>query len=138
MSNKSAGGVVLNSSNEVVLVQQEAGNWSFPKGHLEAGETEEQASLREIQEEAGITELEFVRKLGSYQRNSLVKPHEEKTITMFLYRADTAIVHSQAPDIVASKWANLDLVPELLSHPKDVEFFKGVRQIINASITTER
>ena len=49
MSNKSAGGVVLNSSNEVVLVQQEAGNWSFPKGHIETGETEEQASLREIE-----------------------------------------------------------------------------------------
>ena len=90
MSKKSAGGVVMNSTNEIILVQQETGNWSFPKGHLEAGETEEQASLREIQEEAGITELEFVRMLSSYQRNSLTTPHEEKTITMFLYRTDTS------------------------------------------------
>ena len=38
--------------------------WSLPKGHLEAGETEEQAAVREVFEETGILG-EVVGKLGT-------------------------------------------------------------------------
>ena len=34
--------------------------WDFPKGHLEKGETEKQAALREIAEETGLKEITFV------------------------------------------------------------------------------
>ena len=37
--------------------------WSLPKGHLEAGETEEQTAIREVHEETGILG-EIVGKLG--------------------------------------------------------------------------
>ena len=46
---------------EVLLVQRThearfmSGVWVFPGGALDAGETEEQAALRELEEEAGIT-----------------------------------------------------------------------------------
>jgi 8-oxo-dGTP pyrophosphatase MutT (NUDIX family) len=41
----------------VLLVQsrQGTGDWIFPKGHVESGETLEQTALRELQEEAGVT-----------------------------------------------------------------------------------
>jgi bis(5'-nucleosidyl)-tetraphosphatase len=35
-------------------------HWDFPKGAVEAGETPLEAARREVAEEAGITELEFV------------------------------------------------------------------------------
>ena len=35
------------------------GHWDLPKGHVEAGETEEGTARREIFEETGISELEF-------------------------------------------------------------------------------
>ena len=38
-----------------VLVMEKSGYLGFPKGHLEGDETEEQAALREIMEETGIT-----------------------------------------------------------------------------------
>ncbi|MBR7133423.1 MAG: NUDIX domain-containing protein [Clostridia bacterium] len=42
--------------NEYLLLQQTvAKNWSFPKGHIERGETKKQAALREVFEETGIT-----------------------------------------------------------------------------------
>ncbi len=54
---KSCGAVVFTRDyGEVryVLVEQRSGNYSFPKGHVEAGETEEQTALREIWEETGL------------------------------------------------------------------------------------
>ena len=36
------------------------GHWSFPKGHVEKGETTEETVRREVREETGITKLEFV------------------------------------------------------------------------------
>ena len=37
-----------------------AGHWSFPKGHIEKGETTEEAVRREVREETGIKTLMFI------------------------------------------------------------------------------
>ena len=55
---KSCGGVVYRKHHgniEVLLVKHiNSGHWSFPKGHVEGEETEEQTARREIKEETGI------------------------------------------------------------------------------------
>ena len=45
---------------EYLLLHYTAGHWDFPKGNIEAGETEKQAATREIREETGITDIEFL------------------------------------------------------------------------------
>lgn len=55
---KSCGAVVFTRSGQqlrYVLVQETNGFHSFPKGHMEAGETEVETALREIKEETGLT-----------------------------------------------------------------------------------
>lgn len=37
-----------------LLIQQKSINWGFPRGHIEAGESEEQTALRELREETGV------------------------------------------------------------------------------------
>lgn len=64
----SAGGVVLNSQGEVLVVSQHGTSWSLPKGHVEEGENLMAAALREIQEEAGVANLEYIRELGTLQQ----------------------------------------------------------------------
>jgi mutator protein MutT len=54
-----AGGVVVRrvgSDLRVLLVTatRQAHQWVFPKGHIETGETPEQAAIREVEEEAGV------------------------------------------------------------------------------------
>ncbi len=54
---RAAGGVVVrqrNGAREVLLIDDQYGKVSFPKGHLEPGESWEQAALREVQEETGV------------------------------------------------------------------------------------
>jgi len=38
----------------LVSSKKEPGNWIFPKGHVERGETAPEAALRETEEEAGV------------------------------------------------------------------------------------
>ena len=54
---KSCGAVVFTRTAkgiEYVIVQSQEGYYGFPKGHCEAGETEEETALREIWEETGL------------------------------------------------------------------------------------
>lgn len=51
--------------DRVVLSEIEGRGWSIPSGHLQEGETPEQAMRREAQEEAGIL-LERMQLLGVY------------------------------------------------------------------------
>ena len=54
---KSCGAVVFTHSNggiKYVIIQSLEGYYGFPKGHMEAGETEVETALREIYEETGL------------------------------------------------------------------------------------
>ena len=56
----SCGTIVFRKGGEEIaylLLQYPAGHWDFPKGHVEAGETEEATALRELEEESGLTNV---------------------------------------------------------------------------------
>jgi 8-oxo-dGTP pyrophosphatase MutT (NUDIX family) len=87
----SAGGVVINSEGEVLVVSQHGTSWSLPKGHIDPGENALAAAKREIHEESGIRELELIRGLGTYERHKIGVDggddrSELKVITIFLFR----------------------------------------------------
>ena len=68
----SCGGVVLRRGGDklfVALVREDGfAEYILPKGHVEPGETFEQAAIREIGEESGLTDLSLVVNLGVSQR----------------------------------------------------------------------
>ena len=48
-------GCIITKNNKVLLVYEKRGNfWGFPKGHMEAGETEIDTAKREVKEEVGM------------------------------------------------------------------------------------
>jgi 8-oxo-dGTP pyrophosphatase MutT (NUDIX family) len=53
---EAAGGIVYNTRNEVLLIHR-LGFWDLPKGKIDAGESPEQAALREVREETGLQEV---------------------------------------------------------------------------------
>ncbi len=126
---QSAGGVVLNNKGEVLVVSQQQGpSWSLPKGHIEDGEKEMEAAKREIQEESGITHLEYIRDLGRYSRYRIGMGGGEdktklKTMIMFLFKTDQTVLKPIDPHNPEARWVAKDKVVELLTHQKDKEFF---------------
>lgn len=49
-----AGGIVFNRDGAVLLIRHRRGEWVFPKGHLERGESFVDTAVREVEEEAGV------------------------------------------------------------------------------------
>lgn len=93
---KSCGAVVFTRAGgqiKFALVQQLAGFYSFPKGHVEKGETEQETALREIYEELQLkpTLLEGFRTVDEHIIPN--KPDVTKQIVYFLGEyADQEIV----------------------------------------------
>lgn len=57
---RSAGGVVLRriaGELHVLLIRDPYRNWGLPKGHVEPGEADMDAALREVEEETGLSML---------------------------------------------------------------------------------
>lgn len=127
---RSAGGVVVHrDSKKVIITNQKGDSWSLPKGHIEGRETPLEAAQREIAEEAGVTELELISELGSYQRHAIAKggegenPEIMKNITLFLFKtSQTNLVPTDANHPVAT-WVTIDEVVDYLTHPKDKAFY---------------
>ena len=59
-SEKSAGCVLFQIDQGIIkylLLRYGLGHWGFPKGNIELGEKEEEAGIREVQEETGISKI---------------------------------------------------------------------------------
>ncbi|MFT7429065.1 MAG: 8-oxo-dGTP pyrophosphatase MutT (NUDIX family) [Nonlabens sp.] len=57
------GGLVLNQDNDFLFIHRN-GKWDLPKGKAEDGETIEQTSIREVEEETGVRDLQITDYLG--------------------------------------------------------------------------
>ena len=91
------------SKKEYLILLQKGGSWSFPKGHMEAGETEEQTALRELYEETGLhAELIPGQKVVS---EYAIAPYTKKQVVLFAGEV-TGTVTEQKTEVSCHKWVS--------------------------------
>lgn len=58
----SAGAVIFNKNEKIeyLILKYKAKHWDFPKGHIEKGESYEETIRREVKEETGLADIEFL------------------------------------------------------------------------------
>ena len=95
---RSAGAVVYRETPEgplFLLLNYPQGHWDFVKGHVEEGETDVQAAVREAREETGITDLDFEDGFKKTVRYTFYIPGGRavhKSVVFFLARTRTSKV----------------------------------------------
>jgi len=104
----SAGGVIYKVTNRgvfVAFIRDSVGKMTFPKRHVEKGESIERTARREVLEETGLKGLRLVRKLGRIQitfEDRYVRKGDtvQKDIHYFLFEAAE---HARFSRVVATK-----------------------------------
>jgi bis(5'-nucleosidyl)-tetraphosphatase len=90
---KSCGAVVFLKNTEVkyLLLHYEAGHWDFVKGNVEPKESEKDTVTRELQEETGIADAQFIEgfkeKIEYFYRRQGATIHKE--VIFFLIETHT-------------------------------------------------
>ena len=86
-----SGGVVVKEDRgdvKVLLIKDGYGHWTWPKGHMEEGETPEDTALREISEETGLKTLKVLEEIGKQEYwYTFESVRIFKTVHIFLVKA---------------------------------------------------
>ena len=114
----SAGGVVVRREGDRLLVALVGGEgarkgYILPKGGVEPGESLEEAARREIEEEAGLSQLTLLKELGTQGRLNWAKTCWT-TVHYFLF--STGQVEGKPTDEEYEyrlEWFPLDALPDL-------------------------
>ncbi len=114
---KSCGAVVIRfidgNIEYLAAKSARAGHWGFPKGHVEAGETEEQTARREVCEEVGLA----VELLDGF-RVSVDYPLYEgavKEVVFYLGLAPDQPVRVREAEVQEARWLGYDDMMRLLT-----------------------
>ena len=119
---KSCGGIIFYKTRQnvrILLVKNSNGRyWSFPKGHIEDGETEQETAIREIKEETGldVTLVNNFREISEYCPFGKIR----KRVVFFLARAFTDNVRIQEEEIDSFIWVDLQQARKLCSYANDL------------------
>ncbi len=99
----------------LAFVHDVFGYWTLSKGHINAGENEEEATVKRIKEEIGL-DITVIEKLGE---NEYVASHPEKGKTLkkvayFLAQSEYSELMLEASGgLDGAKWFQLSEIPEL-------------------------
>lgn len=108
---RSAGGLIQNAHNQWLFIKR-MNRWDLPKGRIEAGESAEEAALREVEEECGIHGHRIIRPLftGYHIFRSPFYPHpynwvwkEADWFEMF-YEGNETPTPQREEDITSVNW----------------------------------
>ncbi len=118
---KSCGAIVyrkFHGNTEILLIKHiNSGHWSFPKGHVEYGETETETAQREIMEETSIDVIID----PTFRETVTYSPKKDtiKVVVYFLAKARNVDFVPQEDEIAEIRWVDISHASNILSYEND-------------------
>lgn len=95
-------GVAIEERGRYLMVQEKLekcyGQWNWPAGHVDEGETYEQAAIREAKEEVGV-DVELGEKIGEW-----VDRNGERTRVLFAAKRTKGDIRIKNDEILGIAW----------------------------------
>lgn len=106
--------------------------WTLPKGHVEAGETLEQAAIREVAEETGL-QAQIAQPLGTVtywftSGGSRVR----KTVHLFIMNGVGGELSADDIEVDEVAWIPIADLPERLTYAAERELVEPLREWVTA------
>ena len=124
---KSCGALVYRYEGDrlmlLLLRHRHGGHWSFPKGHVELGETEVQTAEREVQEETGLR-VKVDDGFGA-ENAYMTRADTRKQVVYFIATADDQPLVAQRGEVREVRWEPVEKAPRRLTYAGDREILKN-------------
>jgi bis(5'-nucleosidyl)-tetraphosphatase len=134
-SEKSCGAVVFLRNSEVnyLLLRYGAGHWDFVKGNVEPNESEKDTVIRELQEETGIVDAQFIddfkEKIEYFYRRQGTTIHKE--VIFFLIETHTEKVELSY-EHVGYTWLNYQNALEKLTFKNAKDVLQNAHELLKS------
>ena len=129
---KSCGAVIWRKEDgqrQYLLARHNGGHWSFPKGHVENNETEEETAMREILEETGLNAR--IDTSFRHQVTYSPKPGVIKDVIFFIAVPTGGMEHPQEAEISQLGWFSFQEAAERITYATDEEILLAAEAYLN-------
>lgn len=124
---EAAGGVVFNRAKELLLIKR-LGKWDLPKGKIDGNESDEEAAVREVTEECGISGLTITRVLDNTYHTYKMHNHRFLKITHW-YEMQTTSEETPVPQaeehITEARWTDWNKL-----QPAELDTYFSIRELL--------
>ena len=125
-------------SLKFLILKHKKGHWSFAKGHKDKGETAFETANRELHEEAGIDDVEFVSKrillIEEYIFTNKNKGKVRKEVSYFIARSKTKKVRIDKREITGYKWCTINAADKVITFRQSRKTLKKANKLILKNI----
>lgn len=136
---KSCGAVVFRKDQgwKVLLIRHVKGRHiSFPKGHVEPGETESKTAEREVLEETGLS-VHVDRRFRAENRYN-IRPDTQKLVVIFAAVTEQVHLIPQPEEIAEAFWLPVNEAAARLTYERDRKILRAAFAHVNPAVRRER
>ena len=137
----SAGGVVyrtVDTGVEIVIVEMVPEmRWQLPKGIIDAGETNEEAALREVREESGI-DAKLIEPIDTieywfFANRDGKRTRYHKFVHFFLMSYESGDVADHDDEVAEARWVSVEEALRMLEFKSERDLVRKADEMIRDS-----
>ncbi len=125
-------------SLKFLILKHKKGHWSFAKGHKNKGETAFETAKRELHEEAGINDVEFISKRillnEEYTFVNKSKDIVKKEVRYFIAKTKSKKVKIDNREITGYKWCTLIAAEKVITFRQSRKTLKKAKKLISKNV----